>query len=103
MVLKHSIEHTLKQIQESAQTVAQIKERTDQLLTKLGVTTAAEAQQLFDKEDNFTSDEWELLQELKQKWDEKIERQLSQVSNPNNRQKQMGERAKVQSHWVFVR
>lgn len=53
--------------------------------------------------DNFTTENWEELQNERKALDEKLKRDLENIRNPSKTKKAMSDRSHVAPHWLYVK
>lgn len=99
--LEERIQHNEKKFQELGIQIEKLDEDINKFMGELPLTIEQLNTFLAD-ESNFTEEEWQELQNLRQKLDEKLQRELDNIRNPVKIKKNYDDR-NVQRHWLYVR
>lgn len=100
--LEDKIQKTEKRLRELSIIMKRLDREYQKLLEEMD-TSPEQLKAYVDNSDNFAPPIWEQLQNEKKKLDEKLNLELSCVSDPTKTKKAISERASVQKHWLFVR
>jgi hypothetical protein len=99
--LEKSIEDEQRKINELIIRNENLDLETDTFLKNLKVTPEQLSLFMANK-DNFTEENWERLQQEKEKREMKLETEIKNIRNPLKVKKTYSER-KIENHWLFVR
>jgi uncharacterized membrane-anchored protein YhcB (DUF1043 family) len=100
--LEEKIQKTERKLNEVAISLKRLDREYQQLLEELALTPE-QLSGYVENPDNFSPPIWEYLQNEKKKLDEKLNLELSHVSDPLKTKKTFSERGNIQPHWLFVR
>ncbi len=90
-----------KKIKELAIRHEKLDNDISDFLTELDVTPE-QLSAFISKKENFTEENWEVLQKRKKSLDEKLEVELKNVRDPKKAKKALAS-LNVQRHWMFVK
>jgi len=88
-------------IQELSIRIETLNRDVEELLNELSVTPEQLTAYIGNK-DNFSEDNWQTLLDQRKALDEKLLRELLNISNPKKTQEKR-KQMNVQPHWLFVR
>lgn len=99
--LEAHIQKNAQAIQELAIQIEAVNRDVHELLKELNVSPE-QLTTFVENKDNFSEDNWNTLLEQRKVLDEKLLRELQNVSNPQKTKKTL-QTMNVQPHWLFVR
>lgn len=99
--LENNIQKHELAFQELMIKVDSLNEQVQELLAELGVTPE-QLTHFLANQDNFSDENWQMINKQRQEFDEKLKRELANVRNPLKNKKTYSERV-VPQHWLFVR
>lgn len=105
MFFQDKLEEKIKNNKKKALEIDIRLEKLDHDITKFLEELPLSIEQLnifLANHENFTQEEWEALQHIKQRLDERLQRELDNIRNPNKTKKSL-EGLRVQRHWLHVR
>lgn len=100
--LEEKIHRTEKKLKEFSITLSRLESDYQQILKDLNITPDQLANFSENPED-YDQAEWEQLQDVKKKLDEKLNLELSRIYDPQKTKKTLSEKGTIQQHWLFVR
>lgn len=99
--LEAHLQKNEKAIQELSIRIEALNKDIDELLNELQVTPD-QLTMFIENKDNFSEENWSSLQAQRKTLDEKLLRELLNISNPK-KTKETFKQLNVQPHWLFVR
>lgn len=102
---EEELEKKLKKLEKSYNELQiQFENQNKQITDFLGElnVTSDQISTFLSKKENFSDKNWDEIQKIKKSLDEKLLRELANISNPTKRSKTYSER-NIPQHWLFVR
>jgi len=99
--LENHIEKNERAIEELSIRIEALDRAAAALFEELQVTPE-QITAFLGKQENFTESNWVDLQQMRQKQEEKLMRELLNISNPKKTKKTFNER-RIPQHWLYVR
>lgn len=100
--LEEKIQKTQLKIEEVDLQIQKLNEDINLLMKDLE-KTPEQLEQFLSNPDNFARPIWELLQEERQRLDQKLTLELNRIRDPLKAKKSLSEIATIRPHWIFVR
>lgn len=102
MSAEDKLQKTEKKLAEISMTLKRLDLEYQKVLSDIDMTPE-QLNAYVANPDNFDPPIWEHLQNEKKQHDEKLNLELSCITNPSKTKKALNERGAVQPHWLFVR
>ena len=99
--LESHIQKNENAIQELSIRIESLNRDVEQLLNELNVTPE-QLTTYIENKDNFSEENWQTLLDQRKALDEKLLREMLNISNPKKTQ-ETRKQLNVQQHWLFVR
>lgn len=99
--IEAKIQNTRKKLQEIEINLENLQ-RELQILEE-NSTSSEDMAAFIENKDNFSNPIWEKLQKEKKILEEKMNRELNSIPDPNLNKKAYSEKGTIQPHWIFVR
>lgn len=97
---EHILGHE-KKVQELAIRLENIEREVSELMNELKVTSE-QVTIFINDQNNFTSENWQELQNQRQILEEKLQREIANIRDPQKMKKKQAER-NIGQHWLYVR